>query len=204
MILLFFGPPTLEEWMEEMKKENERLHHELQESKSREMIYKFAIERFSGSNEDIKFYTGFPDYPTLIEFWKYVEPSASNLTYFSYVRDNTNAINFKNHFPYLVGKQKKFTGSNVGSSRKMQPIDEFWLFLTRLRLGLFERDLSFRFNISKQVVSDITITWANFLYLMLGGLPIWSSKEQIRQHLPEVFKGEFENIKCIIDCTEIK
>ena len=39
---------------------------------------------------------------------------------------------------------------------------------------------------------------------MLGSLPIWSSKEQIRQHLPEVFKGEFENIRCIINCTEIK
>ena len=150
-----FRPPTLEEWMEEMKKENERLHHELQESKSRERIYKFGIERFSGSNEDIKFYTGFPDYPTLIEFWKYVEPSASNLTYFSYVRDNTNAINFKDEFPYLVGKEKKFPGSNVGSSRKLQPIDEFWLFLTRLRLGLIERDLAFRFNISEQVVSEI-------------------------------------------------
>ena len=70
-------------------------------------------------------------------------------------------------------------------------IDEFWLFLTRLRLGLFERDLAFRFSVSDEVVSDITITWANYLYLMLGSLPIWSSKEQIKQHLPEVFKGEF-------------
>ena len=53
-----------------MKKENGRLLHELQESKSKEMIYKFGLERFLGSSKDIKFYTGFPDYPTLIEFWK--------------------------------------------------------------------------------------------------------------------------------------
>ena len=39
---------------------------------------------------------------------------------------------------------------------------------------------------------------------MLGSLPIWPSKEQIKQYLPEVFKGEFENIRCILDCTEIK
>ena len=70
---------------------NERLLHELQESKSKERIYKFGLERFSSSSEDIKFYTGFPDYPTLIEFWKYVEPSASNLTYYSYVRNNCNS-----------------------------------------------------------------------------------------------------------------
>ena len=65
--------------MEAMNKENERLLHELQESKSKERIYKFGLERFSSSSEDIKFYTGFPDYPTLIEFWKYVEPSANNM-----------------------------------------------------------------------------------------------------------------------------
>ena len=59
-----YGPPTLEEWIEAMKKENERLHHELQESKSKERIYKFGLERFSNSSDDIKFYTGFPDYPT--------------------------------------------------------------------------------------------------------------------------------------------
>ena len=146
------GPPTLEKQIEAMKKENERLLHELQESESKERIYKFGLERFSSSSEDIKFYTGFPDYPTLIEFWKYVEPSASNLTYYSYVRDNSDpTINVGNQFPYLGGKQKEFPGSNVGCRRKLQPIDELWLFLTRLRLGLFERDLAFRFNISEQV-----------------------------------------------------
>ena len=149
------------------------------------------MERFSSSDEDIKFYTGFPDYVTLLEFWKYVEPNASKLTYFSFVRDNTDSINFEDKFPFMAGKEKSFPGRKVGCARSLQPIDEFWLFLTRLRLGLFERDLAFRFSVSDEVVSDITITWANYLYLMLGSLPIWSSKEQIKQHLPEVFKGEF-------------
>ena len=79
-----FGPPTLEERIEAMKKETERLLHGLQESKSKERIYKFGLERFSSSSKDIKFYTGFPDYPTLIEFWKFAAPSASNLAYYSY------------------------------------------------------------------------------------------------------------------------
>ena len=87
-----------------MKKENERLLHQLQESKSKERIYKFGLERFSSSSENIKFYTGFPDYPTLIEFWIYEEPSASDLTYYSYVRGNSDSI------PYVGGKQKEFPG----------------------------------------------------------------------------------------------
>ena len=51
-----FGPPTLKERIEAMKKENERLLHEF---KSKERIYKFGLERFSSSSEDIKIYIGF-------------------------------------------------------------------------------------------------------------------------------------------------
>ena len=109
-----YGSRTLAEWIEVVKKENERLLHELQESKSKERIYKFGLERFSGSSDDIKFYTGFPDYPTLIEFWKYVEPRASDLTYYSYLHDSSDSINVGNQFPYLGGKEKKFPGCNVG------------------------------------------------------------------------------------------
>ena len=61
-----FGPPTLEERIEAMEKGNKSLLHELQESKSKERIYKFSLERFSRSSEDIKFYTAFSDYPTSV------------------------------------------------------------------------------------------------------------------------------------------
>ena len=42
------------------------------------------------------------------------------------------------------------------------------------------------------------------MYVMLGSLPVWASREVIQLHLPEAFKGRFENARCIIDCTEIK
>ena len=78
----------------------------------------------------------------------------------------------KINFLFMTGKEKRFPGRNVGCARSLQPIDKFWLFLTCSRLGLFERYLAFRFSISDHVVSDITITWANYLYLMLGSLLI--------------------------------
>lgn len=64
--------------------------------------------------------------------------------------------------------------------------------------------LAFRFNIAISTVSDTVNTWSNYLFVMLGSLPIWPSKDVIKQHLPNVFEGRFENIRCIIDCTEIK
>ncbi|CAH3197208.1 unnamed protein product, partial [Porites evermanni] len=51
------------------------------------------------------------------------------------------------------------------------------LFLTRVRLGLFERDLAHRFSVSVN---------------------------KIKQHLPDSFKGRYENVRGILDCTELK
>ena len=192
----FIGPPTLEEFAEAKSLE-------VPKAREKEYVFMFGLERFSKSPDDIHFYTGFPDYETLLEFWKYIEPSASNLTYYSSVRDTTQ-MNADDIFPYLNTPGKKLPGRNVGAQRNLQPIDEFWLFLTRLRLGLFERDLAFRFNISVSTVSDIMITYSNYLFVMLGSLPVWASKDVIKQHLPTAFQERFENIRCIIDCTEIK
>jgi hypothetical protein len=69
-----------------------------------------------------------------------------------------------------------------------QLFDQLWLFLTRVRLGLFERDLAHRYYVSVGTVSYIVITWANYLYILLGGLPVWPSKEKVKQHLPEDIK----------------
>ena len=86
----------------------------------------------------------------------------------------------------------------------MEPIDQLWLFLTRVRHGLFERDLAHRFGVSVSTVSDVFVTWANYLYIMLGSLPVWPSKENVKEHLPDSFKGRYENVRGILDCTELK
>ena len=41
------------------------------------------------------------------------------------------------------------------------------------------------------------------MYVMPGSFPVWASREVINLHLPEAFRGWFENVRCIIDCTEI-
>ena len=72
-----------------------------------------------------------------------------------------------NPFPCLQGQEKQ-----RNRKRAIEPIDQLWLFLTRVRLGLFERDLAHRFSVSVSTVSDVFITWANYLYIMLGSLPL--------------------------------
>ena len=50
--------------------------------------------------------------------------------------------------------------------REIQPIDQLWMFLTKVRLGLFERDLAHRFDVSVSTVSDVVVTWANYHYML--------------------------------------
>ena len=79
--------------------------------------------------------------------------------------------NFTASFPYLHEVDKKRE-----RRRSIDPIDQLWMFLTRIRLGLFERDLAHRYGVSVATVSDVLVTWVNYLYIMLGSLPIWVSK----------------------------
>ena len=88
-------------------------------------------------------------------------------------------------------------------SRQMQPIDDMFMMLVRLRRGLFERDLADRFHIRASTVSRKIITWANYLYFLLGGQPIWPSREAVQSYMPEEFRNLYPYTRVILDCTEI-
>ena len=144
-------------------------------------IHKFGLQRFSTDNDSIKFYTGFPTYQHLYRFYQFVEPSAQRMTYV-----------------YSAGVQ----GSRP-SARTMLLIDELFLFLVRVRLGLFEQDLAHRFQIHISSVSRKITTWANYLYFLLGTQPIWASREQIDECMPQAFRDIYPTTQVIIDCTEL-
>ncbi|XP_060595514.1 uncharacterized protein LOC132749672 [Ruditapes philippinarum] len=94
--------------------------------------------------------------------------------------------------------------NRVKRSKKLTPANQFLLFLCRVRVGLFEFDLAKRFNVSLGTVSVIIISWANFLYLRLGSMNIWPSREQVDKTMPVTFKEKYPTTRVIIDCTELK
>ena len=109
-------------------------------------IHKFGLERFSLDNVSIKFYTGFLSYNHFYNFYHFVEPSAQHMKYV-----------------YSAGMQ-----ASRPSARNMLLIDELFLFLVRIGLGLFPQDLADRFSISTSTVSRKITTWANYLYFFLA------------------------------------
>lgn len=147
---------------------------------------KFDIDVHKDCDEDITFFTGFPNYSSMAMCFDLLKEKAANLSYGGRKRLN-------------------FVERKSGTKRKLSLWQEFTLVLLRLRLGLFERDLAERFGVSVSTVSDIFRTWIKFMKHELQPLCIvWPTKEQLKFYMPSIFKELYPELVSIIDCTEIR
>jgi hypothetical protein len=167
----------LKEELQKAKEENANLQSQLK-------IERFGLHRFSNDNTCISFYTGFSSSLYFGTFFNVIQPSAKSMKGAYYEASETISL--------------------AGRKRSMQLIDEMFMFFCRLHAGLFEQDLSVRFNCSVPTISRKIITWANFLYFVLSDIPIWLSKSTIQQLMPEAFKTVYPRTRVIIDCTELR
>ncbi|CAB1316006.1 unnamed protein product [Coregonus sp. 'balchen'] len=117
---------------------------------------KFCLERFAGSDDDIRFFTRFASHAHLMAFWKQIEPATCKIIRVTRARS--------------VAKTDEVP--HTGNATVLQPIDTFFLFMNYLSLGLMQKDLAHRFKIHQSTVSRIINTWANFLYTVLGAVGI--------------------------------
>ena len=80
--------------------------------------------------------------------------------------------------------------------------DRLLIVLMKLKLGLFNRDISIRFGIKAQVTSKIYRYYLPLLAKELAFLIVWPERDTLRKNLPPCFTS-FKNCCVIIDCTEI-
>ena len=92
----------------------------------------------------------------------------------------------------------------VGRPRVLQPREESFITLCKLRQGFAEDHLAYLYGISQATVSRIVITWVNVLYLRFKDIPLWLSREMVDKYMPEQFKEKYPSTRVVIDCTEIK
>lgn len=152
------------------------LEHLLEEAKSETAA--FCLDRFKDSPDDLKFYTGLPDYDHF-----------SALIGFLIPEDDTNTSEPQ---------------SSQGRKRKLDQENELFLVLVRLRLGLFEQDLACRFSISQATVSRICSKWLNLMYARLATLPLWASRDVVDATMPAAFAKKYPATRVILDATEIR
>ena len=100
---------------------------------------KFNIDAYKDCDEDISFFTGFPNYSSMVMCFDILKEKAANLSYGGRRRLN-------------------FDGKKFGTKRKLSLWQEYTLALLRLRLGLLERDLAEGFQVTVSTVSEIIRT----------------------------------------------
>lgn len=121
--------------------------------------------------------------------------------------------NLKNHGPMLqfyTGISHKIFkwllqyGPQEVATKTLTVEDHLLLVLVKLRMGLTNKDISYRFQISEAVVSRVLRSWLPKLSkFMIQYLIYWPEKKALRKNLPECFKKLYTKCVCIIDCTEI-
>ena len=176
------------------EKELKRLSQENNDLKSRT----FCINNLS-DNDSISFYTGFPNLETFKATLSYLSPreNGENIRYW-------RSIDMKVDEKIYERKSKQRDCNKLGRRRTLQPEEEFFLVLCRLRQGFNEKHLAFLFGISQPTVSRIFLSWINFMFLRFGIINIWPSREEINKTMPEDFKVKYPNTRVILECTEIK
>lgn len=166
-------------YVDQLKAENSQLK-----------CYRFGISRFTTDPSMMKFFTGFASYDLFYSMYLALQPTNQRLVSWSQIQ--------------RIRSGTSQNTRDVLKQNTLPDIDQFFLFMCRCRLGLFEQDLACRFSVSVSTVSRIINTWANYLYFVLGAIPIWSPRKQIDENMPECFKTIYPRTRVILDCTEIK
>ena len=81
-------------------------------------------------------------------------------------------------------------------------MQSFILTLVRLRKDFDVHHLAYLFRVSEGTVTNIFITWINFMYVKFGSICVWPSSLAVKQKLPHSMEEKFPNVRCIIDCVE--
>ncbi|XP_046546942.1 uncharacterized protein LOC124257020 [Haliotis rubra] len=170
-----FDSQVLLKRIQELEEEKDLLRQQL-------ILERFGLERFAGNDDMIQYYASFRSYKLFKQFFDFVKPSASNMCSMYYTCSNARSL--------------------AGRPRNRALIDEMFMFFVRLRLGLPEQDLAVRFNCHISTVSRKIITWADFLYFVLGSVPIWPSRVTVDRHMPPEFQITYLSTRVILDCTE--
>ena len=162
--------------IEVLEAELKRCQIQLQKQKPRH----FRIENIASNDSLISFYTGFPSYEVFLCFFEFLGPSVHSLNYWG-DKDATK------------GKRKK----------KLDPKNQLFLTLMKLRQNPKERDLAFRFGVSVSTVSKYFIACVCFLYSHLKEVEWMPDVEQVKSTLPLAFKESYSNTYTNIDASEI-
>ena len=153
-------------------------------------VERFGLQRYMGSDEKIKFYTGFRSVDTLMRFFWRIEPDALTTERSSKWRD---AVNF--------AKETLHEWQDL--TEKVIPyMDELFLFLCHVWLGLQPEDLADRFALpSPKDAQFIILRWVYYLHITLPS-PTVSTKSTATKSIR--LQGKYCNTRVLLHPVKIR
>lgn len=137
------------------------------------------IDDIASSDEEVLFYTGLPCY------------QAFKALFDTLIAAGADRMNVDDE---IMMQEKSY--------RKLRLIDEFFMVMMRLRLGLLLNDLQYRFKISTGRVSRIFNSWISLMATCLKSIVFLPPLQTLQQKVPDCFKN-FSDTRIVLDCTEI-
>ena len=176
-----------------------------EEEKPRDAVFcpSFSFAQLT-RERDVQFYTGFENTELFKLVFYQLSPTAIRMQYWKGDKGTKQSAcdegdeDFEEHIK-LSGLNRK----RRGPARKLTLEQELFLVMVRLRIGALVEDLAFRFQISVSLVTSIFFTWVRLMSHEFQGLIVWSSRENVRKHLPDSFRKYYPKCRVIIDCTEL-
>ena len=188
--------------MKFLQDENNNLQMELEHLKKIENIemgkHIYSYESVSMDKHHFKSATGL-ELEVFDSLFIFLNPgeNCENIKYHDTKRSTADTPNTSGSIP---GKE---TPKKHGPHPSLSPVNQLFLLLVWLKNGFSLSHTAWLFHAPKSTVSRYIITWVNFVYFSLGSLPIWPTKQQVQETMPESFKRTYPTIRCIIDCTEL-
>lgn len=142
--------------------------------------------------------TGFPNRNVFERVFEFLEPGkeGENINYWH----SDSPCND----PSPICQRDEEDVPKQGRPRQLNPKEEFFLTLCRLRQGFKEEHLSHLYGISQTTVSRIIISWVNFMFLKFSVIPLWPSRANVDLCMPAAFKQKYPSTRVVIDCTEVR
>jgi len=141
----------------------------------------FQIEDIQHDDKLVSLYTGFVSFLVFNAFFEFLGPVVEHLNYWGAKEG--------------VRQRRR--------KRKLDPKNQFFLTMVKLKLNLKLADLAYRFGVSSTVASRYITTWISFLYHQFKEIDWMPTVDQVTGTLPTAFREKYPLTYAIIDGSEV-